>query len=88
MKKIISPFNNRLTLLALGCAVALAASGLAFTEKTKNDTQAKPETQKVALNVPLDEHPISRDLGGRTSFAPVVKILRNLAQDFSWSDCG
>ncbi len=67
MKEIISPFNNRLTLLALGSAVALAASALAFTEK------AKPEAQTVALNVPLDGRAISRDLGGRTSFAPVVK---------------
>src|SRR5215471_388345 len=73
MKKIISPFNNRLTLLALACAVALAASALAFTEKTKTGTRTKPETQKVALNVPLDEHPISRGPGGRNSFAPVVK---------------
>src|SRR5262249_34694613 len=42
------------------------------TEKTKADT-AKADSQKVVLNVPLDEHPVSRDLGGRTSFAPVVK---------------
>ncbi len=55
--------SNRLTALALGGAVVLAGSAVAFTQKPK--AEFTPPT--------VDERPIPRDLGGRTSFAPVVK---------------
>jgi serine protease Do len=65
MKRIFQNFGNRATALALGAAVVLAGSALAFTQK--------PKAEKVALNIPVDERPITRDASGRTSYAPVVK---------------
>src|SRR5436190_22800597 len=65
MGNIFNGFSKRGTALALGAAVALAGSALAFTQK--------PAAKLVALNIPVDERPVSRELGGRNSFAPVVK---------------
>jgi len=67
MKNIFTHTSNRVAALALGGALILAGSALAFTEKPK------AEFHKVALNLPVDERPISRDLGSHNSFAPVVK---------------
>jgi serine protease Do len=64
MKQIFAHLSNRLTGLALGGAVALAGSALAFTQKPKAENFTPPQ---------VDERPIARELGGRTSFAPVVK---------------
>ena len=64
MKKIFSHFGNRLAALALGGAVILAGSAVAFTQKPKAEHYAAPT---------LDQTPIPRDTGGHTSFAPVVK---------------
>ena len=50
--------------IALGGAVVLAGSALAFTQK--------PKAENVNLP-PVDERPISRDANGHSSFAPVVK---------------
>src|SRR4051812_10921144 len=63
MKSIFKGLSNRLAALALGGAIVAAGSALAFTEKPK----------AAALNVPVDEKPITRELGGRNSFAPVVQ---------------
>ncbi len=64
MKRIFQRMSNRLTALALGGALALAGSAVAFTQKPKAESFSPPA---------VDERPITRDLGGRTSFAPVVK---------------
>ena len=50
--------------MALGGVLALAVSAIAFTQKPKADSIAIP---------PVDETPITRELGGHASFAPVVK---------------
>ena len=65
MNRIFHQMSNRVTALALGGAIALAGSALAFTQK--------PKVEKVVLNIPVDERPITRELGGRSSFSPVVK---------------
>jgi serine protease Do len=67
MKNLFNYASNRVAALALGGALILAGSALAFTEKPK------AEFHKVALNLPVDERPISRELGSHNSFAPVVK---------------
>jgi serine protease Do len=58
--------NNRLAAVTLSAAVVLAGTAVAFTQKSKGDS-------KPAINIPVDERPIARDSGGRSSFAPVVK---------------
>src|SRR5215470_14065529 len=63
MKPILNGVGNRLAALALGGAIVAAGSALAFSQKPK----------AASLNVPVDEHPITREAGGRNSFAPVVK---------------
>src|ERR1043166_182175 len=67
MKTIFNYFSKRLAVLALGSAVIVAGSALAFTQKPK------ATLTKATLNLPVDERPVTRDLGGRASFAPVVK---------------
>jgi serine protease Do len=66
MKRMFNRMGNKLTMLLLSGAVVLAGTAVAFTQKSKTDT-------KAALNLPVDERPITRDLGGRASFSPVVK---------------
>jgi serine protease Do len=56
--------SHRVTAIALGGALALAGSAVAFTQKPKAESFTPPA---------VDERPITRELGGRTSFAPVVK---------------
>src|ERR1043166_1816762 len=63
MKPIFKGMGNRLAALALGGAIVAAGSALAFSQKPK----------AASLNVPVDEKPITRELGGRNSFAPVVQ---------------
>src|SRR5713101_6021137 len=65
MKNIFQPFSNRLAALAFGGAVILAGSAVAFTQK--------PKDSHPVVNVQVDERPIPRELGGHTSFAPVIK---------------
>jgi len=67
MKMMFNKVSNKVAALAIAGAVVLAGSALAFTQKSK------PEFQRVALNLPVDERPISRDAGTHNSFAPVVK---------------
>jgi len=62
MKRLFQRLSNRLTAVALGGAVVLAGSALAFTQKPK--TEFTPP--------PLDERPIARDAGSHSSFAPTV----------------
>src|SRR5438094_1963516 len=64
MKRIFQNVSNRIAAVALGGAVVLAGSALAFTQKPKAENFNAP---------PLDERPISRDAGSHASFAPVVK---------------
>ncbi len=64
MKRIFQRFSNRLTAAALGGAVVLAGSALAFTQKPKAAEFTPPA---------VDERPITRDPGGRNSYAPIVK---------------
>src|SRR6185369_14784252 len=64
MKNLFRTVNNRVAAVALGGAVILAGSALAFTQKPK----AEPFTAPT-----VDERPLTRELGGHTSFAPVVK---------------
>src|SRR6266700_1402547 len=65
MRNIFTRLSNRGAAVSLGCAIVLAGSALAFTQK--------PAARLVALNIPVDERPVARELGGRSSFAPVVK---------------
>jgi len=67
MKRVFTQWNNRVAALALASAVVLAGSALAFTQKSKADSEG------TTLNLPVDERPISRDTIGHPSFAPVVK---------------
>src|SRR5712671_1745326 len=62
--KIFGNVSNRLAAVALGGAVVLAGSALAFSQKPKAENFHAP---------PLDERPIARDSGGHASFAPMVK---------------
>jgi len=63
MRNIFSYRGSRFTALGLGAALVLAGSAVAFTQKPKSST---PE-------VPVDERPITRELGSHNSFAPIVK---------------
>src|SRR6266567_1178700 len=65
MRNIFARLSNRVAAVSLGGAIVLAGSALAFT--------TKPAAKLVALNIPVDERPVARELGGRNSFAPVVK---------------
>src|SRR5258705_11400361 len=67
MRNVFNHLGNRMTALALGGAVILAGSALAFTQKEK------VESTKSVPNVPVDERPIARDAGNHNSFAPLVK---------------
>jgi serine protease Do len=69
MTNILTNLSNRLPSLALGGAVILAGSALAFTQSPASKTL--PQTTPV--NLALDERPVSRDAAGRASFAPVIK---------------
>jgi serine protease Do len=64
MKNIFRNPSNRLTAIALSSALALAASAVAFSQKPKAEKYEAP---------PVDETPISREVGSHASFAPVVK---------------
>jgi serine protease Do len=64
MRNLIRSMSNRAAAVALGGAVVLAGSALAFTQKPKPEHFTAP---------PVDETPLSRDVGGHSSFAPVVK---------------
>jgi serine protease Do len=64
MKRLFNQLNSRLTAIALGAAVVLAGSAVAFSQKPKAEVFTPPA---------VDERPIARDLGGHGSFAPVVK---------------
>src|ERR1051325_3500376 len=66
MKRIFRNMSNRLAILSLGGAVAVAGSTLAFTQKPKAEAATPP-------NITVDQRPLTRELGGHTSFAPVVK---------------
>jgi serine protease Do len=67
MNEMIKRLGKPLTAMSVGAAIVLAGSALAFSGKPK------AELKTVALNLPVDERPVARDLGGRNSFAPVVK---------------
>ena len=64
MKRLFTQLNRRFTAVALGAAVVLAGSAVAFSQKPKAESFTPPA---------VDERPIARDLGGHGSFAPVVK---------------
>ena len=69
MKNISNYLSKRMPTLAVGGALILAATGLAFTQKPAEKSEAKP----TPVNLVLDERPVSRDTAGRASFAPVIK---------------
>ena len=56
--------SNRFAAIALGGALALAGSAVAFSQKPKPEKFEAP---------PVDETPILREVGGHASFSPVVK---------------
>src|SRR5437667_6902758 len=64
MRYIFRNLSNRMAAIALGGAVVVAGSALAFSQRSKAENFNAP---------PLDERPIARDAGSHTSFAPVVK---------------
>jgi serine protease Do len=66
MNNIFRRITPRLLTLALGGAV-VAGSALAYTEKSKSDSHNPP------VKVVVDDRPLAREMGGRASFAPVVK---------------
>jgi serine protease Do len=63
MKQIFETVSNRVTAMALAGLVVAAGSAVAFSQKPKTDFSPPA----------VDERPLPRELGGRTSFAPVVK---------------
>jgi len=69
MKNLLNTLGHRLPSLALGGAVILAGSALAFTEGPASKTQPRI----TPVNLTLDERPVSHDAAGRASFAPVIK---------------
>jgi serine protease Do len=64
MKKTFSRLNSRFAALALGGAVVVAGSAVAFSQKPKGESFTPPT---------VDERPIARDTDSHSSFAPVVK---------------
>src|SRR5215468_8386346 len=64
MKDIFRHISNRFTAIALGGALVLAGSAVAFSQKPKAEKFEPPA---------VDETPIPREVGGHASFAPVVK---------------
>ncbi|HTL16617.1 MAG TPA: DegQ family serine endoprotease [Patescibacteria group bacterium] len=64
MRNLIRKLSNKATAVALGGAVVLAGSAVAFTQKPKAEHFSAP---------PVDETPLPREVGGHSSFAPVVK---------------
>jgi serine protease Do len=64
MKRLFNQLNSRFTAIALGGAVVLAGSAVAFSQKPKSESFTPPA---------VDERPIARDGDGHGSFAPVVK---------------
>ncbi len=69
MKNILIHLSKGLSTLALGGALILAGTALAFTQKPA----AKSEPKTTPVNLALDERPVSRDATGRASYAPVIK---------------
>ena len=63
MKRILG-FSRALTAMAVGAAIVLAGSAVAFTQKPKAEAFTPPA---------LDDRPVARDTGVHASFAPVVK---------------
>src|SRR5579862_6711404 len=64
MKNLFQNVSNRAAAIALGGALAVAGSAIAFAQKPKAE-QFKAPT--------VDETPLPREIGGHSSFAPVVK---------------
>lgn len=64
MNILFSKVSNRVAAFAIGGALALAGSALAFSQKPKSEPFNAP---------PVDETPLPREVGGHESFAPVVK---------------
>jgi len=64
MRTLFRNLSNRFTAIALGGALVLAGSAVAFSQKPKAEKFEAP---------PVDETPIAREVGGHASFAPVVK---------------
>ena len=64
MRNLFHKASSRVTALALGGAVVLAGSALAFSGKPKNAQFTVPA---------VDETPLPREVGGHSSFAPIVK---------------
>lgn len=64
MNRLFQNVSNRMAAIALGGALVLAGSALAFSQKPKTENFQAP---------PLDERPIAREAGSHASFAPVVK---------------
>ena len=69
MKSILTYLSKQMPTLAVGGALILAGTALAFTEKPA----AKSEPKPTSVNLVLDERPVSHDTAGRASFAPVIK---------------
>lgn len=64
MKNLFQNVSNRAAAVALGGALAVAGSALAFTQKPKAEQFKAPV---------VDESPLPREIGGHSSFSPVVK---------------
>lgn len=65
MRTIFRNLSNRAAAVALGTAVVVAGSALAFSQRPKAENNFTAPT--------LDERPIARESGNHSSFAPVVK---------------
>jgi serine protease Do len=64
MTNLFRKFSNKATVAALGGAVVLAGSALAFTQKPKAEHFSLPA---------VDETPLPRQMGDHSSYSPVVK---------------
>ena len=69
MNSILTYFSKQMPALAVGGALILAGTALAFTDKPA----AKSEPKTTPVTLALDERPVSHDTMGRASFAPVIK---------------
>ncbi len=64
MKRIFGQFGNRFSAIALGGALVLGGTAVAFTQKPKSEPFHAP---------PVDERPVAAEVAGHSSFAPIVK---------------
>ena len=69
MNRISVLLSQKLPSLALGGVLILGGTALAFTKKPADKAEAPAKATLPAV----DERPVSRDIAGRSTFAPVIQ---------------